>query len=200
MKAILVLVLFAAVFAGAQQFTNDLQNIDFSNIIGAPLTAVVQAQATASKTTTDFINDVGFITGTNGAKSVRLVSFSYARVDNDTLRNFTLSIPFILMIPVPYIEISDIEITFNVQLNSVDTSQSSASFNYAASEGVAYNWGSGYVNYQAGVSYKSMNQNTGQVQQQYSLSVKVVAGQSDLPAGAVKIFDILESTIHEISD
>jgi len=200
MKAILVLVLFAAVFAGAQQFTNDLANIDFSNIIGAPLTAVVQAQATASKTTTDFINDVGFITGTNGAKSVRLVSFSYARVDNDTLRNFTLSIPFILMIPVPYIEISDIEIQFNVQLNSVDTSQSSSSWNYAASEGIGYNWGSGYVNYQAGVSYKSMNQNTGQVQQQYSLSVRVVAGQADLPAGAQKVFDILEAAIHEIGE
>jgi len=148
----------------------------------------------------DFINDVGFIKNSDGSKTVRLVTFSYARVDNETLRNFTLSIPFILMIPVPYIEINDIEIQFNMQLNSVDTSASSSSFGYASSYGVDYNWGGGYVAYSGGVAYKSQNQNTGNVQQQYSLSIRVVAGQTDLPSGAVKIFDILEATIHEIAE
>jgi len=184
-------------FSYGQSFGTELSNLDFKSILGAPLSAVIEAQATAAKTTIDFINEVGFVT-VNGVKTVRMTSFSYQKEDNNTLKNFTINVPFILMMPVPYIEISDLEVNLNVQLTSVDTSTASNSFGYAASSGINYNWGGGRVAYQAGVSVKSMSAQTGTVQRDYGLTIRMSAGQSDLPKGALKILDLLETSIREI--
>jgi len=203
MKGLIILTVLVTIFAYTQAsgegFSDELNNLDFKSIIGAPLTAVIEAQATAAKTSSDFINDVGFMM-VNGVKTVRMVGFTYQREDNNTLKNFTIQIPFILMMPVPYIEINDIEINFNVKLNSVDTAGSSSSFGYAASSGVDYNWGGGRVSYRAGVSAKSISQQSGTTQREYALSIRISAGQADLPKGTLRIFDMLENSIREINE
>jgi len=200
MKTVLLFVVLATIFAFSQAsgegFSDELNNLDFKSILGSPLSAVVEAQAVAAKTSSDFINEVGFVV-INGVKSVRMVSFSYQREDNNSLKNFTIQIPFILMMPVPYIEINDLEINFNVKLNSVDTSGSSSNFGYSASSGVNYNWGGGRVNYKCGVSAKSMSQQSGTTQREYALSIRLNAGQADLPKGTLRVFDMLENSIRE---
>jgi len=200
MKAILCLValvaLFAYVKANGEGFGRELGNLDFKSIIGGPMQAVIQAQATSSKTTVDFIHEVGF-QEINGAQFVRSVSFYYSKLDNGTVTNYTLTLPFILMMPIPYIEIEELIIDFNVKLNSVDKNeQSSASTTYGEISG-RYGWWSS-VSFKAGWSTQSNSKYTGEVKREYSLAVHVEASQAGMPKGTERILDILESVIREV--
>jgi len=194
-NSVLFIVVVAALFGivQCQDFTAELNNLDFKTIISGPLTAAIEAQAIAAKTSSDFINDVGFNTdNVTGVKTVRMVNFSYSRVNpNGTSSDFTMSIPFILLMPIPYIAIENVDIEFNVKLNSVTTSTS----DLVSTGNAEYNWGSGRANFKAEVSSKSSSQRTGSVSQEYGLTVRVTASQAPMPVGAERMFDILESII-----
>jgi len=199
MKFLVAFVLLvAAVGVYAQDFGAELANIDFKNIIGGPLQAVITAQALSSKTTTDFINDVGLYDD-NGRKTVRMVSFDYAKINANTslLQNFSLSIPFIMLLPVPYIEVTTITIDLNVKLNSVETVSSGSTFSTYGEVSGGYDWFFGSVNFKAGFSTTSTSSYTGTTEQAFDLSVHVQAGQAAMPSGTQRVLDMLEATIRE---
>ena len=58
-----------------------------SDLLGAPMAAVVQAEAIAARATADFIKEVGFSNGGDATSSdygtVRNISFTYNRVNPD---------------------------------------------------------------------------------------------------------------------
>jgi len=191
--------LVSAVGVYSQNFGAELANLDFKNIIGGPLQAVIQAQALSSKTTTDFINDVGLYVDANGRNTVRMVSFDYAKVNTNTslLQNFSLSIPFIMLMPVPYIEVNIITIDLNVKLNSVQTTSSGNTLSTYGEVSGGYGWFFGSVSFKSGFSTTSTSTYTGTTQQAFDLSVHVQAGQAALPAGTSKVLDMLESIIRE---
>jgi len=201
MKAIICFValvdLFGLVRASGEGFGNELGSLDFKQIIGGPMQAVIQAQALSSKTTVDFIHEVGFIEEGGGAQVVRTVSFYYSKLENGTVTNYTLTLPFILMMPIPYIEIEELTIDLNVKLNSVDTtSHESATTAYAEVSGKFGWWSS--VNFKAGFSATSTSKQTGEVKREYSLNVHVECTQAGMPKGTERILDILESVIREV--
>jgi len=190
--------LFCAVQVYAQNFGAELANLDFKNIIGGPLQAVITSQALSSKTTTDFINDVGLYDD-NGRKTVRMVNFDYAKFNTNTstLQNYSLSIPFIMLLPVPYIEVTTMTIDLNVKLNSVQSVTSGSTFStYGEVSGGAH-WFFGSVNFKAGFSTSSSSSYTGTTEREYDLSVHVQAGQANMPAGTQRVLDMLEATIRE---
>jgi len=197
MKAIVVVLAFLAVSVYGQDFARELSTLPFGALIGGPLQAVVKAQAKAARTTIEFINNIGFSTDTNGLKTVEMVDFSYNKVDNGTERNFQMSVPFLLMVPIPYIEIRSIVIDFNVKLNAAQTTSSSTShsFGIQASGGWSF-WGAG-VKWEAGYSMQSKSSQTGTVNREYKLHVHVEAGQADLPKGTSRILDIFEGVIQD---
>jgi len=203
MKAFLLLTvvasLIALAYSNGEGFGKELANLDFRNIIGGPLQAVIKAQALAAKTTVDFINDVGLYDDANGRKTVRMVSFDYSKVDGNatSLKNFTLSVPFIMLMPVPYIEVNTITIDLNVKLNSLDTQESGSTFSYYGEVSGHSGWFFGSVNYKGGYSATSSSKYTGETAREYSLGVHVRAGQGALPKGTERILDMLESVIRE---
>jgi len=195
-----VLVAVVSVYGSGEGFGQELGNLDFRSIIGGPLQAVIAAQALSSKTTTDFINDVGLYSDANGNKAVRMVSFDYSKIDGNStaLKNFTLQVPFIMLMPIPYIEVTVITIDLNVKLNSVDTQESGSSFSAYGEVSGHYGFFFGSVNYKGGYSYASQSKYTGSTEREYSLSVHVRAGQTSLPKGTERVLDMLESVIREV--
>jgi hypothetical protein len=105
-----VLCLLVAVQA-QNTFPQELNSIDFESILGGPLNAVVEAQAQAARTTAEFINDLGFTTK-NGEKHVIMVSFVYEKFVNNTFSNFSMTLPFLTLVPIPYIEIHEFVLNF----------------------------------------------------------------------------------------
>jgi len=202
MRSFVVLIAIIAVFGYAnalgEGFGRDLSNIDFKNLIGGPMQAVIQAQAISAKTTTDFIHMVGFTPSADGTTQVvKTVGFSYQKLDNGTLKNYTLTVPFILMMPVPYIEIEELHIDLNVKLNSVETSESSNQLDTYAEVGGRVGGWFAKVNFKAGFSYQSTNKQSGEVKREYALAVHVQCTQAGMPKGTERVLDILETVIRE---
>ena len=103
----------------------ELASLDFANLIGGPLNAVVEAQAKSAISTANFVKEVAF--DKNG--KIVNVDFNYNRKNDDGRdQNFTLTVPFLTMLPVPYITISDAVVEFNAKITSINESQSESNF------------------------------------------------------------------------
>jgi len=198
MKFILALLaIIAMVYADG--FGNELASMDFKNLLGGPMVAVIKAQALSAKTTVDFINDIGMITDENtGKKTIRTVSFDYSKAtDNGTIKNFTLTVPFILLMPIPYIEINVLTVDLNVKLNSMTKDTRETKFDAYVETSGKSNFFVGSVSWKGGASYSSESKSTGKTEREYALNIHLQAGQAPLPKGTERILDMLESVIKE---
>jgi len=193
MKALVVLFAFLAVCFG-QDFPGELASIDFEGIIGAPLSAAIEAQASSAITTLDFINNLGFTVDGLGKKKPTMVEFFYTKLDENGTSTFKMKLPFLLMIPIPYIEVRDITVEFNVKLSSVQKTESSTAHEWNSKVSASF-WGG----YKMSASYSGQYQTaqSGEVKKDYALDIKVNAGQAELPKGTSRILDIFESIVRD---
>ena len=98
----------------------ELSQIPFAHLIGAPMKAAIEAQALAAQSTIEFIHKVGFQQPSGGgndllftnpandadAGTLRSVSFLYKKKDeNGVESNFELTVPLLSITPIPYIRI-----------------------------------------------------------------------------------------------
>jgi len=209
-KLVLVVALAAYVSAQASSsaFGSELSNLDFSSIIGGPLKAVVQAQAQAAKETATFINGVGFteVNTTNGkVKTVRTVEFNYFSTDNNGSDvSKSMSVPFLYLIPIPFIQVDSVSIDFNVKLNSVAEVQTQTTTTSQFNENQwSAAWGWGWVavkSFSGSVSKQSQTKSTSKVTKEYSLQISVQASQAALPGGMERLLDLFESIVRQDAD
>lgn len=172
----------------------ELASLDFANLIGGPLNAVVQAQAKSAITTANFIREVGF---TKEGKVVN-VDFTYNRKnDNGSDQEFTLTLPFLMMLPVPYITINTALIEFNAKITSITESSSESNF----SQQVDVSAGGRYWFVSASVTsktaYQKKSATSDREERTFDMHVRVEAGNQDMPAGTERIFTLLENSIME---
>jgi len=184
--------LFLLAVANAQNLAGDLATLDFQNILGGPLNSVIRAQAGAAQTTIDFINELAFELDNNGKPTnLRTVDFNYARSVNGTVLKSQITVPFLILMPIPFLEIEEVVIKLTVDLSSVTTFQRSASFG----EGWNFRYGGGGVGFQCGVSFQATDSFQGDVKQDFHLFVEVKARQSELPKGMSRVLDWMEKLI-----
>ncbi len=121
---------------------NALTNLPFGSIIGAPLTAAVEAQALAAVATVDFIKTVGFNPPKESNKldiqdmleedshteepitkeigSIRNVSFYYQKEGADGKVKIEMQVPLLSIVPIPVLRIEEMTIDFAVKISEVD--------------------------------------------------------------------------------
>jgi hypothetical protein len=172
----------------------ELASLDFANLIGGPLNAIVEAQAKSAISTANFVKEVGF---DKEGKAVN-VDFSYNRKNDDGGdQEFTLSLPFITMLPVPYITVKNAVIDFNAKITS--TTQSSVASNFGqqvdASVSGSYWFMSAKVN--SKTSYQRTSASSDKEERTFDMHVRVEAGSQDMPAGTERILTLLENSIQE---
>ena len=118
-------------------FPGELGSIPYETIIGGPLNAAVEANADASMTAAKFIQDVGFQEAEDDWESSRkpvYVTFSYKKtvIDDESgaesTKEFEMRVPLLLLVNIPYFEVSRVTVDFNVKLNSVQTYATSSKF------------------------------------------------------------------------
>lgn len=174
--------------ASSTDFVSELNNIDFAKLLGGPLQAAITAQANASVSTIDFIQEVGF--DDNG--DIRKVEFKYEVQGTDangdpTTETKTVEIPFLAMVNVPSIRIETVDVDFNVKLNSVESADVKSKFQIDA--GVKGGWGP--VKFKVSASYQRSTSQSVKVEREYTMNVKLKASQGELPAGLEKILGLL---------
>jgi len=180
---------FSTSNASNADFAAELGSIDFENLIGGPLNACVTAQANASLSTVNFIKEVGF-----QDDELRMVDFSYDKEVPDpdnpgsTLKeSVSLVVPFVSVLNIPSLRIETCEVDFNVKLNSVYTKDVSSDFSIDAS--ASGGWGP--VKFKVSASYKRSSSTGVKVEKEYTMGVKVVATNDQMPGGLEKVLGIL---------
>lgn len=174
---------------------SDLNSLDFSNYIGGPLQAAVDAQNSAAMAVVNFIKEVGFIKGGTTSEptyTINYVEFSYQKQLDDThFANYKLSVPLLTIIPIPALRIDEMTIDFNAKLNSVETKDVSSSLGVTAS----VNAGFSKIGFKASASYRRTTTSGSKVEKTYEMNIHVKVVNDEIPAGLDRVLRILESEI-----
>lgn len=109
----------------------ELQQLPLGFLLGAPMKSVIEAQALAAKTTVDFINNVGLEEDAAGELKVRSADFSFTQPIPDpnnpgaTIEQESkLTVPLLSIVPVPFIRVSDLNVTFEFKIRDVQSASS----------------------------------------------------------------------------
>jgi len=175
----------------------ELASLDFGNLIGGPLNAIVEAQAKSAITTANFIKEVGF----DKKGKVVNVDFTYNRKnDNGSDQEFTLTMPFITMLPVPYITINNAVIEFNAKITSTTESSTSSTFSQQVDASAGGNWWFASARVTSKTAYQRTSASSDKEERTFDMHVRVEARNQDMPAGTERILTLLENSISEKSN
>lgn len=189
-------------------FAAELGSIPYEEVIGTPLRAAVEANAKASMTAAEFIRSVGFTEPTVGQAEPVTVEFGYEKRtvddnDNETTEQRSLSVPLLLLLNVPYFEVSDVTIDFNVRLNSVESYEQSNEFEfgYERTSQASADLGflQGKTKSEVSVSYQRSSSRGQEIERTYDQSVHVKAESVEPPEGVNRLMGALEQTIADDS-
>jgi hypothetical protein len=187
-------------------FPGELGSIPYETIIGGPLNAAVEANADASMTAAKFIQDVGFQEADDDWESSRkpvYVTFSYKKtvIDDESgaesTKEFEMRVPLLLLVNIPYFEVSRVTVDFNVKLNSVQTYATSSKFDIDSEVKGKQGWFTGNVKWKVSASYQKQKSQSQKIERTYDQSVHVEAESVEPPTGVTRVFDVLEETITE---
>jgi hypothetical protein len=173
----------------------ELASLDFANLIGGPLNAIVDAQARSAIATANFVQQVGF--DKNG--EVRTATFRYSKPNEDGQQEeFSLTVPFITMLPVPFVKIEEGEVEFNAKLTSTQETSSASELGGSASLDAEVNYWFVKAKVKAQASYKKTTSATEKIERTYEMKVRVLVKGTELPAGMERLFGMLESSMDEV--
>ena len=191
-----------------KNYTNAMQSMPFKAMIGGPLSAAVEAQALSAKTSLDFILAVCLEKTSDNKSKVRHVEFNYSKVKSEGgHEESTIQVPLLALVPIPFIRIDDISLTFTASMTSEETASTASEDSkeldvdatLSASGGMP-----GIFSVEASLSTKfsTSHKNTAHTQNKYNnemtMDVRVHAINEDMPAGIRKVLGILEENIREI--
>lgn len=172
---------------------NEIANINFSAMLGRPLTAVIDAQAAAALSTVDFINEVGL----NDDGTVKNVSFQYLKDVDGVNSLVTLTTPLLTIVPIPFLRVAETTIDFNAKISSVTQYETSTAHKLSLSADLKLRWGFGRLNFKGSYSYQKKSRYSDESTRTYSMNVRIHAVQDEIPAGMSRVLDMLEQSITE---
>lgn len=179
----------------ANKSIGTLQGLPFDNLIGGPLNACIQAQNDAAMTSINFINNVCLNEDKEtGEKSAVYVSFSF--IQNG--RKVVINVPLIAIVPIPYIAINSIDISFKATVNGVESESSSTETEYESKENKKSTRKTGWfrkktttINSTFSTKRDSKSTQDSKFSVEATIDVAVHAGQESMPAGMAKILEML---------
>ena len=129
---------------------------------------------------------------------VRMVDFKYTSYEDGRSVDKILSVPFLTLVSVPALRITEMDIDFNCKLNSVASSTEDKDFSVEGKLSLNV-W---KIKLNVSASYKYKRSDTEQVERTYSMNVHVKIQNDEMPAGLDRVLNILEGEIksREISE
>ena len=184
----------------ANKSIGTLQGLPFDNLIGGPLNACIQAQNDAAMTSINFINNVCLNEDKEtGEKSAIYVSFSF--IQNG--RKVVINVPMIAIVPIPYIAINSIDISFKATVNGVESESSSTETEYESKGTKKSTRKTGLfrkktttINSTFSTKRDSKSTQDSKFSVEATIDVAVHAGQESMPAGMAKILEMLGAAMN----
>lgn len=180
----------------------DLKSLPLADIIGAPVSAIVQAEANAARTAIEFIEKVGFQKDPDAppgstaldAGTLRMVEFGYTKPDeNGNPADFVARIPLLALFPIPGMRVSLAKVAFTAKITDAFTETTSEEANGSA-EGAGL-FGEPQVQFRGSVVSTSSTNNT--TTSSYDLNIALELEQTPLSPGMAKLLNMLDVAISE---
>jgi hypothetical protein len=189
---------------------DQFRGLPMGDLIGGPLTAACDAQVRLAGATADFIKQVGFLPPTSGSSDpnavggVRTVRFQYDRpgqgaVDSKTgaapMETVQMEVPLLAVVKVPNLGINKVNITFDMEVKSSESSAESDDKSGKMDAMVSAGWGpfSAKVNISGSVSSHKENQRSSDQSAKYH--VEVLAEDKGMPEGLARVMDMLVQSV-----
>ncbi|MCC6553856.1 MAG: DUF2589 domain-containing protein [Polyangiaceae bacterium] len=179
----------------------DLKSLPLQDIIGAPVSAIVQAETQASRTALQFIEKVGFVKPPDAPPdasaldvgSLRMMEFGYTKADeNGDPAEFIARIPLLALFPIPGIRVKLAKIAFTAKITDVYTETTSET----QSGGTDGSFLSApAVNFRGSLVSKASSTET--TTSSYDLNIQIELEQTPLSPGMAKLLNMLDLAIGE---
>ena len=167
-----------------------ISSIPYDQAFGGPLQAAIEAQTRAAKSSLDFILNVGFTTDENGIKQTQYAEMSYSEIMPDgTECSKTLKMPIITLFNIPQIEITDGEVSFDLEI-----SQNATMKDKVAAEGTLegkVGWGPFSVSLKAKASYDKERTRSTDTRAKQHVLMKIK--QAPMPEGLSIMLEIMRN-------
>jgi hypothetical protein len=148
----------------------ELASIDYVNLVGGILNAIVEAQAKAALTTVEYIKDVAF----DKENKVVEVNFDYEWLNDENKKEILkLTLPLITLLPIPDMTITSAAIEFNTKIASFN--EHNEDLKKEAEENASAEKG----------------------ENAFDFHVRIEAKSQDMPSGVERLLTILENSIFE---
>lgn len=162
-----------------------MASVTLGQAIGNIISALVDAQARAARTTVEFIDDVGFVPASAPGEPppLRTVEFTYRKRDeNDDEATFQVSLPLLGMVDIPLIAVKRAKIDLEFEVSGVVEPAAPPPNKRALALGAEPLQLKGRV----------LSGRTNPVDQRGTIKVSVEVEKADMPPGLARSLDILE--------
>lgn len=153
-----------------------INSIPFGNIIGGPLSACIKAQKEASQSTLQYIREV-MMTKSDvefGAATPATVAFTFQIEGVKKI----MTIPLLTLVPIPYIHIEDVDLSFTANITDCTTTSIKASYTSPYGE-----------------NNKTEDFNTSI---QNLIQVDIHATTSEMPSGVAKLLEVFGNELVQV--
>ena len=202
----------------------ELASLDFGNLIGGPMVAVITAQSIAAQSTVDFIKSVGFdednkpiyvdftypkeispyipevkavdaVAADPATGTEAVPAVAFQAAVDAKYQDMKFSVPILTMMPIPFIKVDVFTMDFNAKITSMETRNTSAEASVSANLEVQQKWPGGSAKLNVSAAYKKSTTSGSSVERTYSMAIHVQASQDEMPAGMEKLLNILEGAM-----
>lgn len=187
------------------EISDQFKGLPMEDLIGGPLKAAVEANVMLAQSTATFINTVGFNQVTNDDKSVtagstRMVNFEFERpgidVDKDgqqirTVESVKLKVPILAIVPIPNLQIDNVDISFDMEVKSSTASKTSSDKSGSLEASGKVGWGPFSAKVKISGSISTHKENTRSTDKSAKYHVEVHATNHGTPEGLARVLDIM---------
>lgn len=165
------------------------QVMELQQLIAGPLVATIEADALAAQKYLDYLLHVAFEsynphTGETGR--LRQLTFRYTEQEGGVLRQRSVSIPLLTLVPLPLLHVEEADFDFDIKIIDALSDTVEETFSVSAGEGVAARSETGGFKMRASLAPKQGSlKHSGDLQQSLTanMKVRVKMRPSDMPAG-----------------
>lgn len=161
-----------------------LQELDFNRILGAPLSACVNAQEEAAQATLQYLNEVGFTQTGDDDSSLEPVTVSFYFESAGQVHRIVM--PLLLIVPVPYLQIDRVDLTFQATVTESrmnhDTRKLSLKAKYSA----------------PGDSAEVSKETKAEYMNKRCIDINLSVTSADMPMGISKLLEIFNNQLVEV--
>ena len=186
---------------GLVSMANQFSGLDMAALIGGPLTAACNAQTMLARSTLNFIEEVGLEPAdASGVRKVRTANFSFDRTADGTdgkmgSENVEMNVPLLAIVNVPALSIDTVDVTFDIEVKSSTSSQSSSDKNAELDATAGLKIGPFSLDVKIKGSISCHESNTRSSDNSAKYHVQVHASQQKTPEGLMRMLDILSSAV-----